>query len=169
MKKWTAVVSCGAIAREYLTAMQDMDDVQVAAICDLSPARVEATAERFGIGDWSADYEHLLHKVQPDLVDITSPPSSHFPIAKHCLERRLNMLCEKLITVDYEHFKILKQLATNNGCMFLENQNLHCHSSILRILKLLESEAFGDLSMCRSFFHRPFGSRQPVLKPIHVL
>src|SRR5262245_1165752 len=100
------LIGCGAIAREHLTALKEMDAVQVPAICDISPIRAEATAERFGIDKWYTDYRKLLADYRPDLVHITTPPSSHFEIAHDCLAMGLNILCEKPITVDYEQFKI---------------------------------------------------------------
>ena len=85
-------------------------------------------------------------------MHITTPPSSHFPIARHCLTRRLNVLCEKPITVEYAQFKALKQLAIDNDCIFLENQNLRYHSSIRRLLAQLRDGAFGDLLDVQVFF-----------------
>jgi predicted dehydrogenase len=153
MKKSTAVlIGCGAIAREHLAAVQELKDVKMAAVCDLSAARAEATAERFGIASWYSDYARMLNEHQPDLVHITAPPSSHFPLAKDCLSRGLNVLCEKPITIEYEEFKILKQLATEKHCFLIENQNLRFHSSIKRIQDLVKSEKFGDLIDVQIFF-----------------
>lgn len=146
MRKLTSVViGCGNIAREHLAALATVDNVQVAAVCDLSPARAEATAERFGIEKWYTDFEELLAHIQPDLIHITTPPSSHFSIAKTCLAAGLNVICEKPITLDYQQFGELKQLATQNRCMLMENQNLRFHSSIQRIQELIKSDKFGDV------------------------
>ena len=50
MGKLTSVlIGCGAIAREHLAALASLKNVEVAAVCDLSAARAEATAERFRI------------------------------------------------------------------------------------------------------------------------
>ena len=124
------LIGCGAIAREHLAAVANLKNVEVAAVCDLSAARAEATAERFGIAKWYSSYEQMLTDIKPDLVHITTPPSAHFPIAKTCLAAGLNVLCEKPITVDYQDFVLLKQLAIQNRCMLMENQNLRFHSSI---------------------------------------
>src|ERR1700682_754319 len=122
MGKLTSVlIGCGAIAREHLTALGRLHEVDVAAVCDISAARAEAAAERFGISKWYTNYEKLLGDIRPDLVHITTPPSSHFSIAKNCLSAGLNVFCEKPVTTVYSDFTILKQLATENGCVLMEN------------------------------------------------
>ena len=61
----SVLIGCGAIAREHLAAIKDLNDVRVTAVCDLSAARAEATAERFGIERWYTDYEKLLADCRP--------------------------------------------------------------------------------------------------------
>jgi predicted dehydrogenase len=146
MDKLTSVlIGCGGIARRHLAALAEIPQVEVAAVCDLSAARAEATAERFGIAKWYSNYERLLAEVDPDLVHITTPPSSHFSIAKACLAARLNVLCEKPITTNYQEFQELKELAIENKCLLMENQNFRFHSSIGRIRDLIISGELGDL------------------------
>jgi predicted dehydrogenase len=140
-----AIIGCGAIAREHLVAVSELKNVQIAAVCDLSAARAEATAERFGIASWYVDYQKLLSDVRPDLVHITTPPASHYSIAKSCLVAGLNVLCEKPITVNYQEFGELKQLANERHCLLIEDQNYRFHSSVLRIFDLLKSGELGDV------------------------
>jgi predicted dehydrogenase len=140
-----ALIGCGAIAREHLAVLAELKNVEVVGLCDLSAARAAATAERFGIKKWYTSYQQLLAEAQPDLVHITTPPSSHFPLSNACLSAGLNVICEKPITIDYSDFCTLKQLATRNHCMLMENQQLRFHSSVLRIQDLLRSGELGDL------------------------
>ena len=139
------IIGCGTIAREHLAALSDLENVQVAAVCDLSAARAEATAERFGILKWGLDYKSLIDDVRPDLVHITTPPTSHFSIAKNCLAAGCNLLCEKPITQSYEEFCILKGLAIENDRLLLENQNYRFHSSILKIRDLINAGELGEI------------------------
>ncbi len=146
MKKLISVlIGCGGIARWHLAALAELSHVEVAAVCDLSAARAEATAKRFRIAKWYSDYQQLLTEVKPNLVHITTPPSSHFSIAKACLAAGLNVFCEKPITTNYQEFQELKELATGNGCLLMENQNFRFHSSIRRICDLLLSGKLGNL------------------------
>jgi predicted dehydrogenase len=140
-----AVIGCGTIAREHLAAVAELENVEIAAVCDISAARAESTAERFDVFRWYTSLEQLLSDFRPDLVHVTTPPSSHFPIVKQCLSAGLNVLCEKPITVDHQSFRILMGVALDNGCLLVENQNFRFHSSIRRIFDLRDSGALGEI------------------------
>jgi len=146
MGKLTGVlIGCGAIAREHLSVLATLDNVEIVAVCDISAARAEAAAERFGIAKWYSSHQDLLAELKPDLVHITTPPASHFPIATDCLSAGLNVFCEKPMTIRYEDFRALKQLANDNHCMLMENQQNRFHSSIQRIEELIRSGELGDV------------------------
>src|ERR1700744_4050275 len=139
------IVGCGAIAREHLTVLAELDNVDVVAVCDISPSRAEAAAERFGIPRWYTRHIDLLRDLKPDLVHITTPPSSHLPIATDFLAAGLNVFCEKPLTVRYSDFQALKQLALEKGCVLIENQQNRYHSSVKRIEELIRSGELGDV------------------------
>ena len=139
------LIGCGAIAREHLTALAGLSNVDVAAVCDLSAVRAEAAAERFAIPKWYTSHDKLLAEIKPDLVHITTTPSAHFAIARDCLAAGHNVLCEKPITVDYSEFLELKKLATENRRMLMENQQIRFSSSIQSIQQLLREGMLGDL------------------------
>ena len=146
MKKlFGVIIGCGAIAREHLAVLSNFKDVDVGAVCDISPVRAEATAERFGIKKWYTDYKKLISDLRPDLVHITTPPSSHAPITKDCLAEGLNVLCEKPITIEYSDFKALMDLASEKKLMLMENQQNRFHSSVLRLWELVNSGQLGDI------------------------
>jgi predicted dehydrogenase len=144
-KLTSVLIGCGGIARSHLAAISELPRVEIAAVCDLSAARAEATAERFGISRWYSSYQKLLIDVKPNLVHITTTPSSHFQITKACLSAGLNVLCEKPITTNYQEFQEIKRIAAGNGCLLIENQNFRFHSSVRRICNLLRSGQLGDV------------------------
>ena len=140
-----AIVGCGAIAREHLAVLSHFKDVDVGAVCDISPVRAEATAERFGIEKWYTDHNKLISDLRPDLVHITTPPYFHVPITKDCLTEGLNVLCEKPITIEYSDFKTLMSLASDKKLILMENQQNRFHSSVLKLCDLINSGQLGDL------------------------
>src|SRR5258706_14723668 len=146
MGKLTGVlIGCGAIAREHLTVLAELDNVEVVDVWEISTARGLAAAERFGIARSYPSHRSLLADLKPDLVHITTPPASHFPIAQDCLAAGLNVFCEKPMTVRYSDFCTLKQLARDKGCMLMENQQNRFHTSIRRIEELIKSGELVDV------------------------
>ena len=95
----------------------------------------------------------MVHLVMSSYLPISSPiwstsnahASAHFPVAQACLSAGLNVLCEKPITTNYSEFRVLKQLALENNCMFMENQNFRYHSSIQRIFNLINAGDLGEI------------------------
>ena len=155
------LIGCGAIAREHLTVLGELNNVEVSAVCDISPARAEAAAERFGIASWYTSHRELLADVKPDLVHITTPPTSHFPIAMDCLADGLNVFCEKPVTVRYSDFCALKQLARDKNCMLVENQQNRFHSSVKRIEEFIKSGELGDIIEVQIFLSLNTGANSP--------
>lgn len=153
-----ALIGTGAIAREHLGVLSEMRNVEVAGVCDISAARAEATAERFRVARWYTDYRKMLGDVRPDLVHITTPPTSHHAIALECLGAGLNVLCEKPITVEYAEFLELKDIAKRGGLMLMENQNLRFHSSVLRIRELVDSGELGEVADVQVQVHLDVGA-----------
>ena len=83
MKKLNGVlIGCGGIARRHLAALADLPHVNIAAVCDLSAARAEATAERFKVPKWYSNYDQMLAEVDPSLVHITTPAIVAFPYSQ---------------------------------------------------------------------------------------
>jgi len=139
------IIGCGAIAREHLAAVESIDSTTIVAVCDLSPTKAQATAERFGVSTWSTDFKRLIAEHAPDLVHITTPPTAHASIAEYCLAEGMNVLCEKPIVTDYRDFEKLRLLAQSRKRYLLENQNLRYHSSVRRIQQFISDGHLGDV------------------------
>ena len=140
-----AIVGCGAIGREHAAALKQLKNIRITAICDISPARAAAMAERFGIEAWYTDHRKLLDERKLDLVHIATPPSAHVALATDFLNAGRNVLCEKPLAPKREDVVAMKGLALANRAMLIENQQFRRHSSVRRIQRMLESGELGDL------------------------
>ena len=95
-----ALIGAGQIARQHLACLKTLPGVELAAICDLSPATAEAAAERYGIRAWFTDHRAMLEKARPDVVHVTTPPTSHFGLAMDSLDAGAHVIVEKPATPD---------------------------------------------------------------------
>lgn len=110
-----AIVGCGKIADAHASQIQRIEGCEMVGVCDREPLMAEQLVERFPIKQSYSDLITLLSDARPDVVHITTPPESHFEIAKLCLERGCHVYVEKPFTVNAEQAERLVALAEERG------------------------------------------------------
>ena len=90
-----AIVGCGKVADQHVQAIHRIPDCAITAVCDRELLMAKQLGERFGISKCFSDLKEMLQTVCPDVVHITTPPQSHFTLAKQCLESGSHVYLEK--------------------------------------------------------------------------
>jgi len=110
-----ALVGCGKIADAHASQIKRIHSCEIVAVCDREPMMARQLYERFPVKAYYSDLELLLRECSPDVVHITTPPESHFKLAKQCLEAGSHVYVEKPFTL-FEHEALeLINLATERG------------------------------------------------------
>ncbi len=113
-----AFVGAGAHASyAHYPSLAEMKDVQVVAVCDLSPERASAAAQRWNIPRTYTDYRRMLDEVEPQAVYVILPPHQMFEIVVEALNRRLHVFIEKPPGITVQQTRNLARLAEKNGCL----------------------------------------------------
>ena len=94
-----AIVGCGKIADDHASQIQRIARCQIVGVCDRNLLMAKQLYERFPIKRYYNDLFELLSYARPDVVHVTTPPQSHFEIAKVCLEHGCHVYVEKPFTV----------------------------------------------------------------------
>jgi predicted dehydrogenase len=94
-----AIVGCGKIADSHASQIRRIKGCEIVGVCDREPLMARQIYERFPIKRYFSDLRELLNEARPDVVHITTPPESHFDIAKFCLERGCHVYVEKPFTI----------------------------------------------------------------------
>jgi predicted dehydrogenase len=94
-----AIVGCGKIADAHACQIQRIEGCEFVGVCDSEELMAKQLAERFHIRRYFNDLSELLNQTRPDVVHITTPPQSHFSIAKRCLEAGCHVYVEKPFTL----------------------------------------------------------------------
>lgn len=148
-----ALIGAGQIARQHLTCLQALPDVELAAVCDLSAVTAECAAEREGAKTWFTDHAAMLREVRPDVVHITTPPTSHYRLSLDALEAGAHVIVEKPATTTLAELEALVKRASELGRAFVEDYNYPYNQGPLLMLERIESGALGavvhvDVTMC---------------------
>jgi predicted dehydrogenase len=111
----TAIIGCGKIADSHAASIQRIDGCVIVAVCDREELMAQQLRERFAVPESYGDVSAMLRAARPDAVHITTPPQSHFPIAKQCLEAGCHVYVEKPFTVNTAEAEELISLAVRRG------------------------------------------------------
>jgi predicted dehydrogenase len=110
-----AVVGCGKIADSHVTQIQRIPGCEIVGVCDREPLMAKQLCERFPIKAYFGDISQLLDEASPDVVHITTPPESHYDLARKCLEAGCHVYVEKPFTLYESEARSLIELANANG------------------------------------------------------
>src|SRR5262245_8935245 len=109
------IVGCGKIADAHASQIQRIRGCEIVGVCDREPLMARQLFERFPIKGHFSDLAALLSDARPDVVHITTPPESHFEIARFCLERGCHVYIEKPFTVHAADAETLVALANERS------------------------------------------------------
>jgi predicted dehydrogenase len=141
-----ALIGAGQIARQHLTCLKALPGVELAAVCDLSPAAAEAAAERYGIRAWFTDHRAMLDKARPDVVHVTTPPTSHFRLAMDSLDGGAHVIVEKPASSTLGELETLVRRAHDAGRYLVEDYNYVFNHAPQEILRRVGSGQFGAVT-----------------------
>ena len=139
-----AMIGSGFIAHEHLACLKRLRSAEPVAVCDLSPALAEATAARFGIQGHFADHREMLAAVEPDVVHIATPPSSHVPLAIDAMEAGAHVFVEKPIALGAEDFDALRSTAARCQRLLIEDHNYRFNAAVRELGRLIDRGDFGE-------------------------
>jgi predicted dehydrogenase len=138
-----AIVGCGKIADSHLEQLGRIPNCRVVAACDRETLMAVQLAERFKIAQHFSDVKEMLRVAAPDVVHVTTPPESHFPIAKICLEAGSHVYVEKPFTLDTVEAQALVDLAEKQGRKITVGHDLQFSQAARRMRKLIDEGYLG--------------------------
>ena len=99
----TALIGCGAIAGNHLSAIGKLPGVETVALCDIVPERAEAAKLKYApTAAVFTDYKKMLDEERPDAVHIATPHHLHCEMACEALARGIHVFLEKPICISEE-------------------------------------------------------------------
>src|SRR5437868_8101639 len=138
---YIAVIGCGKVADQHVQAIHRIADCEIVALCDRELLMAKQLGERFGVSACFSDLREMLDAASPDVIHITTPPQSHFALAKQCLESGAHVYLEKPFTITAGEAEALIQLAEHRGLKVTVGHNYQFTLEMLEMRRLI-SEAY---------------------------
>lgn len=133
-----AVLGLGAVSRYYLDAIEREPEIDLVAVCDVSPARTEPFRD---ILPCYADHMSLLRDLRPDGVVVTLPNDLHAPVCRHALESGAAVCVEKPLARTAGEAHELDRLSRDLGIPLFTAFHRRHNSGVLELRSFLRTRA----------------------------
>lgn len=138
-----AIVGCGKIADQHVQAISRVPDCRIVSLCDRELLMARQLGERIGVSKCLSDLTELLKTTSPDVVHVTTPPQSHYLLARECIESGRHVYLEKPFTVTAQEAEIVLRLAELSGRKITAGHNYQFTLEMLEMRRLVERGFLG--------------------------
>ena len=118
-----SILGAGYMANKMCTAfeyLRDRGEVELHAVAARDAGRARDFAARHGIATSYGSYEELAADPDPGLVYIATTNTQHFEHLRLCVERGLDVLCEKPFTPNAAQAAEIFEIARRSGSFVCE-------------------------------------------------
>lgn len=150
MKKLrVGIIGCGRVSVKHLIPLKEIEEVELAACCDIKREIAEQTAEQFGLTAYES-YEEMFDKERIDCVHLCLPHYLHTRVAVDAFKRGINVLCEKPMDIDYESAAHAVEVAKEYGVLYGVIFQCRYNNSAQLVKRAVESGKLGKIISARS-------------------
>ncbi len=162
------VIGCGFFAQNHLHAWDDLraEGIEIAAVCDIDPAKAKAAAETFGVPRWFTDAETMFREQSLGLVDIATRMDTHRPLVELAMRHRLPAIVQKPFAPTLADCQAMVQAADEAGVFLAVHENFRFELPMRKVMEILRSGAIGEPSWARISFRTGYDvyAGQPYLR-----
>lgn len=148
------IIGYGFMGQWHNNHAGTMEEVEVTAICDINPARLDKAP---GTAVCCSDYKELLKMDAVEWVLICVPNHLHCQIAIDAAEAKKNVIVEKPCALNVEEFDRMYAAAKENGVMFTVDQNRRWDRDYSMVKTAWEEKRLGKVFMVKSSLYGVFG------------
>ncbi len=135
------LVGVGGISGAHIPAWEAMEDAELVAICDIRTERMEKYPDKRHY----TDFDEMLANEELDILDICLPTYLHADFAVKAMEKGINVITEKPISLKEEDVERVYSTAEKNGVKFMVAHVLRFWPEYELFKEIYDSKRYGKL------------------------
>jgi predicted dehydrogenase len=143
------LVGLGYWGPNHMRVLQESDQAELRWICDVDPSRVEKLSQRTQ-ATATTELDGVLSDPRTDAVILATPISTHFELARRCLEAGKHVLVEKPLTGSTDQADELIELAEQRGLAMMCAHTFLFSPPVRAIRELIARGALGEIHFISS-------------------
>lgn len=152
------IVGTGGVADVQARDIDRLDGrARIVAAVDNDPERVTAFSKRWKVPRHYLNMTDMLDQEHPGLVSLCTPPALHAEQAGLCVERGVNVLCEKPPALSLEEIDSLAAKESSNGGRISAVVQQRFGSGAQTLMSLVGDSRVGRpmVAVCNTLWYRP--------------
>jgi D-apiose dehydrogenase len=155
-----ATVGTGYFSRFQYRAWARIAEVALVGVCNRTLTAAEAVASEFGIPAAFNDLGAMLDTVNPDLLDIITPPETHLDAIRQAAARGIDVICQKPFCRTLAEAHDALRVADSAGIKVVIHENFRFQPWHREVKRLLASGLLGQVYQA-TFRLRPGDGQGP--------
>ena len=149
-----ALVGCGTISYNHLTALSKLENVNVVALCDIKPEKAAARRDEFKLDcKIYTDYYEMLEELPLDAVHVTTPHYLHAPMTIAALQKNIYVCLEKPMCISREEIAALLEAERNSKASVAVSFQTRYNKANMIAKKIAEEDGIVS-AYCSNFWQR---------------
>ena len=113
-----ALIGIGGMGKVHFDAYKAIEKAELVAVCDIREEMAKEKVDVEGVKIYTS-FDELLENETVDMVDICTPSYMHADMAVKALEKGINVLCEKPMSVSSRDTARIMDAANKSGKLFM--------------------------------------------------
>lgn len=139
-----AILGAGFMGETHVTAYEEIENAEVAAICDKNEALGKQFAERYHCTYYS-DFEELVKNCEFDVADICLPTFLHETYAVLAVQHKKHIFVEKPVALSVESLDRILAAVKESGVQMMVGQVIRFWPEYISAKGIYESLELGQL------------------------
>jgi len=136
----------------HFPSLNSHPDAEIVAIADADTDKLSKAGSAFGVHNRYSNIEEMLENERLDGAVVSTWHSTHYEVARACLERGIHVMIEKPMVLKASDARDLMTLATDQNKEVIVGYPWHFQSRSLRAREVLQSGQMGEIRYINCYF-----------------
>lgn len=132
-----AMVGAGIGERHLRAYAANPDLFEVPVLCSQNDPRAEGLQAAHGVPEHTTDFGSLLIRDDIDIIDIATPPSTHFDLSRRSIEAGKHTICEKPLFGSLADVDKMSEIVSRGSALFMPIFQYRYGAGLQKLKKLL--------------------------------
>lgn len=153
----TAFIGVGGRGTYVMKGVKDLPGVQISALCDIKPDRLDAAASIAAAHNPKTyrDWRDVMAQPDIDVVFIATPCDLHVPMALTAIDAGKHIYCEKPVGIRPDEIRWLYNAAKNYNKVFCVGQQMRSYEDFQKSIAWVHEGNLGKVVMVKAQRHSP--------------